>query len=358
LSAPVRFLAIVVIGWTGVRAMTLGALPGFTVSYAKPVPASGLPPIVATRFPALPPVDVSQAPQVATAYPAYPGYPAYSPIPLRLAYYVPYQVSPAQAAIPPRPAWQLPSSSGLDFAGSSGADSWQLASLAAFPNQRSRPAPPIQLQAPVQPRFDRVQLSSWALLRGPSTAGALASGGTLGGSQAGARLSYNFNRWLAASLRTTTPVGGSRGAEAAAGVRFTPFRSIPVSITAERRQGFGHGGGGRSAFALFAEGGLYRRPMPWRFSLDAYVQAGIVGLRSRDYFADGAFSLTRPIWGRVSAGFGMWGGVQPGLYRVDAGPRISVRVRDNIYAHADWRQRLVGSAQPSSGPALTLAADF
>jgi len=43
---------------------------------------------------------------------------------------------------------------------------------------------------------------------------------------------------------------------------------------------------------------------------------------------------------------------------VDAGPRISVRVRDNIYAHVDWRQRLAGSARPASGPALTLAADF
>lgn len=358
MSAPVRFLAIVVIGWTGVRAMTLGALPGFTVSYAKPVPASGLPPIVATRFPPIPPVDIQQAQQLAPAYAGYPSYPGYPAMLPRLAYYVPYGAPAAPAPIPPRPAWQLPASSGLDFVGSSGTDSWQLASLGAFPERRSRPVQPIQVQAPVQPRFDRVQLSSWALLRGPSNAGALASGGTLGGSQAGARLNYNFNHWLAASLRTTTPMGGSSGAEAAAGIRFTPFRSIPVAITAERRQGFGHGGGGRSAFALFAEGGLYRRPMPWRFTLDAYVQAGIVGLRSRDYFADGAFALTRPVWGRVSAGFGMWGGAQPGLYRVDAGPRISVRVRDNIYAHADWRQRLVGSAQPSSGPALTLAADF
>jgi hypothetical protein len=43
---------------------------------------------------------------------------------------------------------------------------------------------------------------------------------------------------------------------------------------------------------------------------------------------------------------------------VDAGPRIGFRIRDNIYAYADWRQKLVGNAQPGSGPALTLAADF
>ena len=68
--------------------------------------------------------------------------------------------------------------------------------------------------------------------------------------------------------------------------------------------------------------------------------------------------MSRPVWGRFSAGFGVWGGYQPGLYRVDAGPRISMRVRDNISVHLDWRQRLAGDAAPGSGPALTLAADF
>ena len=98
--------------------------------------------------------------------------------------------------------------------------------------------------------------------------------------------------------------------------------------------------------------------MPWRFQLDAYGQAGIVGLRHRDLFADGAFTLTRPLFGRYSAGFGMWAGAQPGIYRVDAGPRLSMRLRKNISAHLDYRQRIAGSAFPPSGPALTLAADF
>ena len=43
---------------------------------------------------------------------------------------------------------------------------------------------------------------------------------------------------------------------------------------------------------------------------------------------------------------------------VDAGPRVSMRVKDNIRMHLDWRQRLAGEALPDSGPALTLAADF
>ena len=78
----------------------------------------------------------------------------------------------------------------------------------------------------------------------------------------------------------------------------------------------------------------------------------------RDLFIDGAATVSRPLFGRISAGFGVWGGAQPGVARLDVGPRISLRVRRNVYAHFDWRQRLAGSAQPNSGPAVTLAADF
>ena len=138
----------------------------------------------------------------------------------------------------------------------------------------------------------------------------------------------------------------------------TPFRSIPMSVTAERRQAIGRTGGGRSAFAMFVEGGVYQRPIAWGFELDAYAQAGVVGVRRRDLFFDGGTTLTKPLFGRYSAGFGMWGGVQPGLYRVDVGPRVSMRVRDNMRVHLDWRQRVAGKAEPGSGPALTLAADF
>lgn len=369
MSAPIRFLALVLAGWAGIRAVTLGAVPGFTVSYAKERPASRLPPIVATQFPALPPADSVDPRQWAQLQPpsAYPAYPAYPPMRVPAGYYLPYGAVPYAAAqaepqpIPPRPPWHLASTPAAALALTDSASrpgDWQISSLPAFPRAQSRPVPVFPAQPVVQQRLDRVQLTTWALLRGPSEPGTLASGGTLGGSQAGLRFSYNFNRWLAASFRTTSPVGGSRGAEVAGGIRVTPFRSIPIAFTAERRQSISKDGGGRSAFALFAEGGLYHRPMPLDFSLDAYFQAGVVGFNSRDLFADGALAFTRPVWGRVSAGFGVWGGVQPGVYRVDAGPRISVRLRDNIYAHVDWRQRLAGPASPSSGPALTVAADF
>jgi len=56
--------------------------------------------------------------------------------------------------------------------------------------------------------------------------------------------------------------------------------------------------------------------------------------------------------------FAIRGAGQPGPYRVDAGPRLTMRVRCNIKAHLDWRQRLAGNARPGSGATLTLAADF
>jgi hypothetical protein len=168
---------------------------------------------------------------------------------------------------------------------------------------------------------------------------------------------YNFTRQIAASVRTSSEVG-RRGGEVAAGVRVQPIGGLPVWLTAERRQRLGKYGGGRNAFAVFAETGIYQRPMPWRFSLDAYLQGGIVGARSRDLFIDGALAFTRPVYKQFSAGFGVWGGAQPGLYRVDAGPRVTVKVRNNVRVHLDWRQKLAGNAQPGSGPAVTLSGDF
>jgi hypothetical protein len=209
-------------------------------------------------------------------------------------------------------------------------------------------------------RIDRVQVSAWALVRnqqpgvvGPSS---LAGSGNLGGSQAGGRLTYAFTRQIAASLRTSSNIG-QRGFEVAGGVRVQPLVSLPVWITVERRQRVG-AFGGRNAFAIFAESGLYQRPLPWQFSFDGYLQAGIVGLKSRDAFIDGALAVTRPVYKNFSAGFGLWGGAQPGLYRVDAGPRVTMQVRKNVRVHFDYRQRLAGNALPGSGPAVTLGADF
>jgi hypothetical protein len=242
-------------------------------------------------------------------------------------------------------------------------DEWPLSRLASSSMPaRSQAAAPVQTQAPsIAARLDRIQLTMWAMLRPQhGTIGAptsLASGGTLGGSQAGARLFYHVSPTLAMVFRSSSDVG-RRGGEVAGGIRYQPVRTLPVWLTAERRQALGHYGGGRSDFALFAEGGVYDQPGPWSFLIDGYAQAGVVGLRTHDLFADGGLTLTKPVYDRFSAGIGVWGGVQPGLYRIDAGPRITMRVRRNIKVHLDWRQRLAGNARPGSGPAVTLAGDF
>jgi len=366
-SAPVRFLALTVAGWTVVRLTALGAISGFTLGYAKPAP---LPAPVPSQLASLPLEESAQlqpSPYGAYAPGGYPpaAYPAAQVIPVRVPvpYYVPVYASAPGAVlphpIPPRPAWHLPESGSSFVLGdypSLPAPDQDLLALAA--SSRGAISAPAAISPPApQMRFKRWQLSSWAFLRGPAVPDSLATAGQLGGSQAGARLLYNFNRTMAASLRLTSPIGASTGLELAGGVRWIPLRSLPIAITAERRQSISRVGG-RSDFALFAEGGLYRRPLPLRLYLDGYFQGGIVGVARRDLFIDGAATVSRPLFGRVSAGFGVWGGAQPGLSRLDAGPRISLHVRRNVYAHFDWRQRVAGTARPNSGPAVTLAADF
>ena len=211
------------------------------------------------------------------------------------------------------------------------------------------------MPAVAQQHLDRLQLSAWALLRGSRRAagtGSLASGGTLGGSQAGARLTYAIStRSIAASLRTSAPSRRRRGGEVAAGVRDQPLRRHPGLGHRRAAPGDRPFGSGRNAFALFAEGGVYQRPMPWNFDLDAYLQARRRRLqqprlvrRRRRRRSPGRSG------GSFSAGFGVWGGAQPGLYRLDAGPRVTMRSATTMRVHLDWRQRLAGNAAARLGP--------
>ncbi len=390
MSAPLRFLAVAVVGWVGLRSMSLGMVPGaeaFTLSrFATPIEKSiagnGVPAIAATEFPPLePPLAQLAAGSGGTSaaelmMPAVmpTAMPAEMPGPMA-AYYYPAMLPRAApsygAELPARRSRPGPMTAILPVAEPQfwspipQLDEWPLSRMAsaAFPARRSATTIAQQSAAPgiIKPRLDRLQLTAWALIRGQqgliTAPNSLATGGTLGGSQAGARLTYQVTPAFAATLRSSSPVG-ARGGEVAAGVRWRPLRSIPIAVTAERRQAIGATGGGRSAFALFLEGGVYQRPMPLGFSLDAYGQGGVVGARSRDLFFDGGATFTRPVYRQFSAGFGVWGGTQPGVYRVDAGPRVSMKVRNNLRVHFDYRQRLAGNAEPGSGPTVTLAGDF
>jgi hypothetical protein len=201
----------------------------------------------------------------------------------------------------------------------------------------------------------------WTFLRdggGPD----LAAGGTLGGAQAGLRATYRLNRDaarpLSLSARLSSPLSTARGAEAAVGIDWRPSRRWPLHLLAERRQRLGREG--RSAFGVTLYGGVSDAPLG-RLRVDAYAQAGIVGARSRDLFADGSARLSLPLGDRLKVGGGAWAAAQPGVERVDIGPQASLRLPlagRSVTLAADWRLRVAGGARPGSGPTLTLATDF
>lgn len=225
---------------------------------------------------------------------------------------------------------------------------------------------PSPLPGPAAPMAlpGRWSASAWLFVR-RGEAQPLAAGGTLGGSQIGGRLAYRVNRNadrpLAASLRFHAPTAHASATEAAVGLAWKPLETVPVTLLAERRIALGDEG--RSAFALTAYGGISKARLVGPVGLDAYAQAGLVGLRSRDAFVDGAARLTVPIGDeqRVSLGAGVWGAAQPGVWRIDAGPHVSARLplaAVQARLSAEWRFRVAGDASPASGPALTLSADF
>lgn len=203
----------------------------------------------------------------------------------------------------------------------------------------------------------RWSVSAWMLVRRDRGGSALAPGGTLGGSQAGARISYQLSGGLALSARASLPLRRAAAAEAAAGLDWRPVASLPLNILAERRQALG--GEGRSAFALtlYGGGGL---KLPHGLRLDGYGQAGMVGTKARDLFVDGAVRVSAPV-GPLEVGVGARGAAQPGAARLDAGPGLAWRLPLRgaaVRIEADWRFRIAGAAAPGSGPALTLVTEF
>lgn len=202
----------------------------------------------------------------------------------------------------------------------------------------------------------RWSASGWALLRRGSGA-QLATGGLLGGSQIGARVSYQISGRAAASLRFYSPVDVTDAAEVAIGVEWQPSRALPVRLLAERRQAIGETG--RSAFSILAHGGVMGVKVAGPLRLDAYAQAGVVGTRSRDFFVDGTARLAVPVSEHLSLAAGAWGAAQPGAARLDVGPEAVLRIPSTrLRVAASYRLRIAGDARPGSGPALTLASDF
>lgn len=330
-GAPLRFLVTVLVLWTGARAAIL--LPDWTEGMIE-----------------VPEAEASEVPVTATLAPTSP--PRVEDAPVELARRTLRPVIPEQVEHRPAAIEQVARPQLRQLAFRLGPK------LRAPARPAARQAPAFGLLAAPEDRAaaPRWSASAWLLIRDKGDP-ALAPGGTLGGSQAGARLTYALGGGVSLSGRLYLPLRQTSGAELAAGIDWRPIRSLPVSLLAERRQRLGRDG--RTAFALTAYGGGSRNLTP-HVRLDLYGQAGIVGLKSRDLFADGAVRVSRRV-GPVDIGAGAWGAAQPGAARLDAGPSLSWRLpvqRANLRLQADWRFRIAGDAAPGSGPALTLAADF
>ena len=369
-DAPaLRFLLLCVGGWIVVRVMALW----------NPAP----PP---TPDPAGPPWSLP-SPFVASDTAAV-GLPT-APARARIRSMAERDPSPALTVVPVRPAGTASAASGEPSGLGAGRHSLRLALFTRLlpppPGALARSAAaasgplwfPLAPEAPADPGQGKPfwiqrQLGGWALagwvyLRegsgtAPETIGAASQ---LGGSQAGVRLGYGFGDSGRARAygRVTVAVERPQQRDVAFGLAYAPLAHLPVDIAIEQR--IAAGKEGRTALAIMASGGVSEVALPAGFRLDAYAQAGVVGARRHDGFADAAIVVDRRVGADeqspLRVGALAAGAVQPGAARVDVGPRLTLRlpeVGEGSRIALDWRQRVAGDARPESGLALTLASDF
>jgi hypothetical protein len=208
------------------------------------------------------------------------------------------------------------------------------------------------------PDRPRLSGSAWAIVRSGGGRDALASGGQLGGSQAGARLYFAPGGGsLALTALASAPLAQDKGKYGAVGLA---LRGRAVGIIVEHRVAFDDGA--RSAVAVTGYGGLYDVKLAVGLKLDGYVQGGTVG---GEGFVDGAVRVERTVFehrrSRVSVGGGAWGGAQADAARLDVGPQIVARVpagNATMRISAEWRERVAGDAQPGSGLTISAGLDF
>ncbi|OWK31332.1 hypothetical protein [Sphingomonas dokdonensis] len=206
----------------------------------------------------------------------------------------------------------------------------------------------------------RLRGSGWLIVRGGQAAPFVPQ---LGGSQAGARLTYLLlpEARLALAGRFSTALR-SRQREAAIGLDWQPTR-LPVHLVAEQRIGIDNARGGP---ALGVVAGLGPVPLAAGLTLDGYGQAGVIARDGTEGYADGAVRASRVVAragaARIELGLGAWGAAQRGAARLDAGPSASAVVPLGsgaaVRLSLEWRARLAGNATPTSGPALSIGTDF
>jgi hypothetical protein len=208
---------------------------------------------------------------------------------------------------------------------------------------------------------DRVSASGWLLIRARGVGDALATSGTLAGSQAGVRAYYEPGpRGIALTARLSAPLAVNAGRDAAVGIA---LRRGAVGLIVEQRIALDRGA--RTAPSVTAFGGIADVRLSGRWTASGYAQLGVVGIARPAGFADGALRIERTVARiggiKIAAGAGAWGGIQPRLARLDLGPQVSARIplgTATLRVSGEWRARVLGMAQPGSGAALVIGLDL
>lgn len=342
---PVRFFVLLMGGWIIIR---LASAAGDMLAPTGP----RAPRPVTLAHHAQPAIAILPAAAAVASYRLAPPLPSHGPAPRFLA---PAVKSPRRLVSTGEPgAMNAPTFTPHDESNSP-------------PRPIATPATPlaVPLAPPGQPQPDRWRGGAWLLWReGGATPADAVAAGRLGGSQAGLRLDFDLTPRApgrtAAYGRVSTAMNRPASPEAALGLSWQPTRNLPVSIAAERRISLGKGA--RDANALLVIGGFAPTPVVANLEAEAYAQAGMVGFRRQDLFADGEFSLMAPLaHSPLRLGAGISGGAQPGVERLDIGPELQLRLplpRIATRLSVEWRERIAGRAAPASGLAITLGADF
>jgi hypothetical protein len=364
---PLLVLLILLGGWVGLR-MALWQTP-----FARAiVPAQILAVLPLPAAPTVAPPPVADEPAWRLAPRPQPGWLAQQPMPPAPV----WQAAPSQPAAPvgEPPAPLAPKV----------AAGHQLMLLAAFsqvpipgdlamlfdPARHMPTAGPVQSPAQFASASlaDRWSADAWLLLRQDTTTAVTSGRGSYGQSQAGAviryRLAPSSGLRPTAYLRASQALAGARESEAALGLAARPVPKLPVTAAAELRV-TESGGGVHVRPAAYAVTELPPFDLPLGFTGEAYAQAGYVWGDFRTGFVDGQVSAERPVarlgGAELRAGGGAWGGAQKGAKRLDVGPSATLALRIGeapSRVSVDWRFRVAGDANPSSGPALTLSAGF
>lgn len=333
---PIRFLALVILGWVGARIAVLwsstGSLPEAIRAFA---------PMAAT-----PRTPVASLPVGQKTVVAEPPQPPLSRIPHRIGV-APPSTTAAPAANPERVEMAL---MGLfQYGVPTPVD---IATMPLLPMAQPEHLPALP---------SRWSASAWLVARAGTGLGAAPGASQLGGSQAGLRIAWLAwpQQRLAAVARIVTPLRG-KGAEGSLGLEWQPTRA-PVRLVVEQSFGLDgtRGGPGLGVIAGF-DG-----PFGPGFRLESYGQAGAIRRRRTEVYADGAVRATRTLAEtgnvRLALGSGIWGAVQRDAARLDVGPSATLALplgKQNVRFALDWRQRVAGDARPGSGLALTLGSDF